>query len=336
MTAESRANDSRKGYLREEYTSRINRVLDYIETHIDEDLTLEKLATVASFSPFYFHRIFGAMVGETLNAFIQRIRVEKAASQLINNPKKSVTEIALDCGFSGPATFARVFREYFNMSASQWRSGGYLQSGRIRQMDGKESQPFSNIGKDSPVPSYYTEVDIQNQKWRVIMQDESNLKAEVEVKDIPESHVAYVRHVGPYAGDTELFGRLWQKIMMWAGPRGLLNFPETKMLSVYHDDPNITDPAKLRVSVGISVPEGTPVEGEVGKMKIPGGKYATARFEISPDRYGDAWNAVFGGWFPESGYQPADGPSYELYLNNPEEHPEKKHVFDIVVPVKPL
>ena len=168
------------------------------------------------------------------------------------------------------------------------------------------------------------------------MQDGSNLKAEVEISDIPEFHVAYVRHVGPYAGDTELFGRLFEKLMTWAGPRGLLNFPETKMLSIYHDDPNITDPNKLRVSVGISIPEDTPVEGEVGKMTIPGGKYAMARFELSPDQYPDAWNAVFGGWFPESGYQPADGPSYEQYLNNPEEHPEKKHIFDIVVPVKPL
>jgi AraC family transcriptional regulator len=336
MTAESRVNDSRKRYLREEYTSRINRVLDYIEVHIDEDLGLEDLARVASFSPFYFHRIFGAMVGETLNTFVQRIRVEKAASQLINNPRKTVTEIALDCGFSGPTTFARAFREYFNMSASQWRSGGYLQGGKIRQTDSKESQPTGKKGKDAGIPSYYTEIDIQNQKWRVTMQGESNLKTEVEVRDIPEFHVAYVRHVGPYAGDTELFGRLWQKLMTWAGPRGLLNFPETKMLSVYHDDPNITDPNKLRVSVGISVPEDTPVEGEVGKMKIAGGKYALAQFEISPDRYGDAWNAVFGGWFPESGYQPADGPSYELYLNNPEEHPEKKHIFQIVVPVKPL
>jgi AraC family transcriptional regulator len=334
--SESRANDIRKRYLREEYTSRINRVLDYIEAHIGEDLNLEDIARVATFSPFHFHRIFGAMVGETLNQYIQRIRVEKAAAQLINNPRKTVTEIALDCGFSGPATFARAFREYFNMSASQWRSGGYLQGGKIRQIESKESQPTDKNGKDTGIPSYYTESDIQNQKWRVIMQGKSNLKAEVEVRDIPEFHIAYVRHVGPYAGDSALFGRLFEMLMKWAGPRGLLNFPETQMLTVYHDDPNITDPNKLRISVGISVPEGTPVEGEVGKMKIPGGRYAVARFEIVQEDYTDAWNAVYGGWFPESGYQPADGPCYELYLNNPEEHPEKKHIFDIVVPVKPL
>ena len=154
----------------------------------------------------------------------------------------------------------------------------------------------------------------------------------VEVKEMPEMYVAYNRHVGSYSGVGEAF----EKLMRWAGPRGLLQFPKTRMLGVYHDDPEITDPSKLRSSACITVPEGTEVEGEIGTMTIPGGKYAMARFEISPDKYPDAWEAVFGGWFPESGYQPADGPSYELYLNNPEEHPEKKHIFDIVVPVKPL
>ena len=108
-----------KKYLRNEYISRINRVIDYIEKNIDKDLSLEKLAKVANFSRFHFHRIFRVMTGETLNQFIQRIRVEKAASQLISNPKKSITEIAFDCGFSGSAPFARSFKEYLNMSASQ-------------------------------------------------------------------------------------------------------------------------------------------------------------------------------------------------------------------------
>ena len=95
----TQANDPKKTYLREEYTSRINRVIDYIEKNTDKGLSLESLAKVAIFSPFHFHRIFRAMVGETLNQFIQRIRIEKAAAQLIVNPKKSITEIAFDCGF---------------------------------------------------------------------------------------------------------------------------------------------------------------------------------------------------------------------------------------------
>lgn len=334
--AESPLNDSRKKYLREEYTSRINRVTDYIEANIGEGLSLEKIAAVAGFSPFHFHRIFGAMTGETLNQFILRIRIEKAASLIVNHPRKSITEIALDCGFSGPSTFARAFRDGFGMSASRWRAGGCRQHRKISEMNDKTGKQFSKIKEEFIVSSGYTGVRGTNWRWRVTMTGNSNIKAEVEVKDTPEFQVAYVRHVGPYAGDSELFGKLFGKLMKWAGPRGLMSSPDTKILAIYHDDPNITEAAKLRTSVCVSVPADMPVEGEIGKMAIPAGKYAVARFEISPEEYADAWNAVFGGWLPESGYQPADGPCYELFLNNPDEHPEKKHIFDICVPVKPL
>ena len=60
----------------------ISRVIDFIESNIDQQLTLKKPADVASFSLFHFHRIFGAIVGEPLNRFIQRIRLEKAAIKL--------------------------------------------------------------------------------------------------------------------------------------------------------------------------------------------------------------------------------------------------------------
>ncbi|MBL7135447.1 MAG: helix-turn-helix transcriptional regulator [Candidatus Marinimicrobia bacterium] len=76
-------------------------------------MTLNELVAVAHFSPFHFHRLFRAFVGETLKQFIQRIRLEKAAERLITNPLESITAIALDSGFSGSATFARAFKEYF-------------------------------------------------------------------------------------------------------------------------------------------------------------------------------------------------------------------------------
>ena len=164
---------------------------------------------------------------------------------------------------------------------------------------------------------------------------ESTLKADVDVRDVPEMHVAYVRHVGPYAGDAELFGRLFGKLMTWAGARGLIG-PQAKMLSVYHDDPSVTDESKLRTDCCVTVPPDTAVDGEVGKTTIPGGKYAIAHFELAMDKYADAWQALMGGWFPESGFQPADGPCFELYLNDPKEHPEGKFVVDIYIPVKPL
>lgn len=330
--AKEPVNDNK--YLREEYISRINSVIDYIETNIDEDLSLENLAKIASFSRFHFHRIFRTMVGETLNQFIQRVRIEKAASQLINNPKKSITEIAFDCGFSGSAAFARAFKDKFQMNASDWRLGGHLNNRKIRKTISKNHQIFSKIREDFDISSYYIDSETQNQTWRIKMKDKS--KIQVEVKNMPESNVAYIRHIGPYKGDTKLFESLFNKLMKWAGPRGLLRFPETKCLCVYYDDPKITDEDKLRLDVCITVPADTPVDGEVGKMTISSGKYAVARFEITSEEFQEAWDTVYSVWLPESGYQPDDKPCYEIYHNDPKEHPENKCIVDICIPVKPL
>ncbi len=333
MTQDLAENDKQK-YLREEYVFRINRVIDYIQTNIDQDLSMETLSDIACFSRFHFHRLFGAIVGETLSHFIQRIRVEKAASRLIYNPKVAVSQIALDCGFSSSAVFARAFKEYFGMNASQWRMEGHKQMRKKSKLESNENQPLSKKRKEYYVSSSYTK-DIK-QIWRIIMNEKPQIKTDVEVKEMPELDVAYVRHIGPYKGDSDLFGRLFEQLMKWAGPRDLLSFPETQILSVYYDDPDITDDDKLRVDACITVPKETPAEGKIGRMSIPGGKYAVAHFEIDVDQYEDAWNMVFGGWLPESGYQPADGPCYELCLNLPAEHPEGKHIVDICVPVKPL
>ena len=100
--------NSNRKHLIEEYRARINRVIDFIESSIDRDLTLSELANVAGFSRYHFHRIFGGMVGETLYGFIQRLRLEKAAMKLIQNPRESVTSIAMECGFTNSSAFARV------------------------------------------------------------------------------------------------------------------------------------------------------------------------------------------------------------------------------------
>jgi len=330
--------DSSKKYLRAEYTARINRAIDYIEANIAQDLSLPEIATTAHFSPFHFHRIFTALIGETLNSFIRRLRIEKAATMLLQNLAKSITEIAFECGFSSSSVFARTFQDYFQMSASNWRGGGHSGYRKNGQVESKEGQPVSNVRQDFDVHSYYTD-GITKQTWRVTMkpnQENEKLVADVEVKDVPEMHIAYIRHIGPYAGNEQLFGNLFNQLCSWAGPRGLLRFPETKFISIYHDNPEITDEAKLRTDVCITVAADTQVDGEIGKAAIPAGKYAIAHFELNPEQYGAAWDAVYGGWLPESGYQPDDRPCFEVYLGDPKQHPENKHTVEIYVPVKPM
>ena len=326
--------DSRRKYLREEYVARINRVIDHIETNIDADLSLESLAAVANFSPFHFHRLFRAFLGETPKQFILRVRLEKAAAQLTANPKKSITEIAFDCGFSGSATFARAFKEAFQVSASEWRLTARKQDRKICKTIRKNNQTVGKNRKDLKASSLYGNVNINQIQRRMNMLDESRFQ--IEVKDMPDLNVAYIRHIGPYKGDSHLFESLFGKLFTWAGPRGLVQMPGTQVLTVYHDDPKVTAEDKQRISVCITVPEKTAVDGEIGQMKISGGRFAVAHFEITSSEYEHAWNAVYGGWLPESGYQPADGLCYELMHNDPNAHPQQKHIVDICIPVKPL
>jgi len=330
VSAMNEQNLNRK-YLLEEYRSRINRVMDYVEQHISRDLTLKALADVAGFSQFHFHRIFSGMVGETLYGFIQRIRLEKAASKLVQNPKKSITEIGLECGFTSSSAFARAFREKYGISASGWRSGSYKEYSKNGITDSKAEKSSGNPRQDFSIYPTYTQ---NKQQWRVEMK-KGTMKADIEVREMPEITAAYVRHIGPYKGNPDVFQNLFNRLMMWAGPRGLMSQPDIKAMCIYYDDPEITDDSKLRIDACISVPKETKVDGEVGKTVIPAGKYAVGHFELGTQEYQSAWDAIYSNWLPQSGYQPADGPCYELYLSEMEDE-SKKHKVDIYVPVKPL
>jgi AraC family transcriptional regulator len=323
----------RSEFLRQEYVARINRVIDHVDAHLDADLTLGELADVACFSRFHFHRIFSAMVGETITDYVKRIRLQNAASRLINNPRDSVTDIALACGFSSPSVFARAFRERFGVSATAWRAGGGgTPDARLRDRDGTtDSKAGQADRKPGDAPDGHLLHPREHLEER--RRDDMAVQAQsVEVKELSELHVAYIRHIGAY----NRIGEAFEKLMRWAGPRGLLRFPETKSLAVYRDSPEVTDVSRLRSDACITVPEGTKVDGEVNLMRIPGGKFAVGRFEISGDQFGEAWNVLMGGWLPGSGWQPDDRMCYELYLNDHERHPQKKFIIDICEPIKPL
>lgn len=157
------------------------------------------------------------------------------------------------------------------------------------------------------------------------------MKFTAEVKELPERNVACIRHVGPYNQVGEAIERIFQ----WAGPKGLIRFPKTQLLTVYHDSPEEVDTSDLRSDACLTVPEGTEVDGEVRTMKIPGGLFAVAHVEIDATEYGTAWDKLVGEWMPENGYASDGGRMcYEFYLNDPKQHPEGKHIVEICEPVE--
>jgi len=307
---------------RSEYTARINRVMDYVERNMDQPINLNILAEIAHFSPFHFHRIFTLLVNETPAEFIQRIRIEKAAQYLKDDPRKSISEIAFDCGFNSVSMFSRTFRKHFDVSAKEFRARPKLFLVNDGIYYSKNDQRLSKIHQ----PFSDSETQLCSVKLKQLIFMDTTIK----VQEMPEMQVIYCRHTGAF----NQIGKAYEKLMKWAGPRGLMG-PDSKGLTVYHDDPSITEIDKVRQSACLTVNQDVKVEGEIGKMTIPRGKYATGHFEIKDTEFENAWNTMCL-WFTESGYEPGEGYSYELYYNNHMEHPEHKFILDICIPVKSL
>ncbi|MCK4250974.1 GyrI-like domain-containing protein [candidate division WOR-3 bacterium] len=154
------------------------------------------------------------------------------------------------------------------------------------------------------------------------------------IKELAERQVAFVSFTGNYMGNPQIFANLFNKLCGWAGPKGLIS-PKLVFLSSYQDDCKITPPDELKLDLCMSIPEDIKVDGDIQKKVLPGGKYAVMHTElIGPEEYGPAWDTV-AEWIERNNYEvDMSRPSYEIYLNNPEEHPEKHHIIDICRSVK--
>jgi len=103
-----------------EYVATISEVLDYVQAHLDDELTPHQLADVACFSQHHFHRIFRAVVGESVMDHVRRLRLERAAFRL-KTTDAPVAEIALDAGYGAQEAFTRIFQAYFGLAPRIFR-----------------------------------------------------------------------------------------------------------------------------------------------------------------------------------------------------------------------
>lgn len=103
-----------------EYVEKLNNVITYINSNYTEEITLEKASSIAGFSKFHFSRLFKQFTGQSYYNYLNQRRV-KAAEALLLNPHLSVTDVAMQSGFTSIATFNRVFRQIKDCTPSEYK-----------------------------------------------------------------------------------------------------------------------------------------------------------------------------------------------------------------------
>ena len=289
------------------YEQAVQRTIDVIVANLDEALDLETLASAAAMSPFHFHRMFRGMVGETPLELVRRLRMERAARQVLANDRP-ITQIAFDAGYETHESFTRAFRVWYLTSPS-----GFRHRNRART--------------EIVAPSGVHFGDAAGHRF--VARDSGGRDMTVEIKQMPEMRVATVRHVGPY----NLIPQAFEKLGQIVDHLGVFTRPGTKMVAIYHDDPDSTPPEQLRSDAGLVVPEGLALPEGLGEERIPGGRYASTTHVGPYEQLGDVWARFFGEWLPASGHRLGPGVSYEIYRNTPAEVPKKDLITDLFISI---
>ena len=95
----------------QDYHARMQRVLDHIDRHLDDDLDLDTLSSVAAYSKYHFHRQFMSTFGLSVHRYVQLARMKRASYRLAYGDAQSVTDIAMEAGYDAPAALDRAFRQ---------------------------------------------------------------------------------------------------------------------------------------------------------------------------------------------------------------------------------
>ena len=291
-----------------EYAQSIDRVIDYLRANLDRPVKLDELAKVACFSEYHFHRIFGAISGETLNSFTNRLRLEKAA-RLLRYSCQSLTEIALDCGFSSPATFSRAFRSGYDTSPSHFRKSGKIKKSKIC----KELFP----GQDYLLP---------------MSPEEKRAAFPVKLVDVPERQVAYIRVANAF--QMERVVAALERMIEWAKSEGI--FSQGVLFGMSVDDPHVTPKHLYRYEVCLA----SPVPFQCGKgmssLTMPAMRYATTRVSGDIRKVSTATDYLFRGWLIQSDYEPEHAPGLEIFLDKENAADWSHFELELCIPIRRL
>lgn len=294
----------------EVYSRRINRVITYVNNHLDRSVSLQELAEESFFSAYHFHRIFVAVTGESVNNFTTRMRLEKAA-KLLKFSEDKIAAIAYQCGFSSPSTLSRAFKQYFGVSPSEYKKKGEIENSKIRK------ELF-------PVDQYHCSMN----------EEELKRNFPVIIKEFPERRIAYIRVTNSFEDGVVI--KAFDKLIKWAKEVGVYHSGE--IFGMSKDDPMITPKDKYNYDVCITLPEKfeVPADNYMDTKVLPRCHYATTTVSGDFNWAATAIHYLFNHWLINSAYEPEHQPGLEIFKDK-ENVCNWNHLdLDLCIPVKKM
>lgn len=278
------------------HQERFDKVLDYIDQHLDGDLSVERLSQVANLSKFHFHRVFSSHTGINVHRYVQLMRLKRASYQLVFGGQR-IIDIALNAGFENPESFSRAFKRVFDQTPSLFRKS----------------------------PAW--------KPWWAQLQTvtpERPQNMNVTIVHFTETKIAALEH----RGDPELVNASAMRFIEWRKDSGLSPIHSCRTFGIAYDNPQTTPPDEFRFDICGSVDADIPDNGfGVINRIIPGGRCARLRYEGSHQGIGASAIYLYRNWLPESGESLRDFPLFFHYLNLVPDVDEHALITDLYLPL---
>ncbi|PTX06275.1 AraC family transcriptional regulator [Capnocytophaga leadbetteri] len=235
-----------------DYIQRINKVVAYINNHLDETLDLKTLANEAALSDFHFHRIFKALKGEAIGGYITRLRLE-ATARLLRYTALTIEEIAFNIGYETPASLSKAFKKQYGISPTEYR----------------------------------TNKDTYIMKKEIINPDLA-LKAP-KIVTLEPKNLIYVALTGAY-GSLD-YGKAYEQLWAVIKAQKLFT-KGIESICISYDDPKITEGSLQRSDVCLAIHKPATPQEEVSCKTLAGGKYAVFFYQGSYENLSQVYDTA--------------------------------------------
>jgi len=278
-----------------EWIDRLNSALDYIEEHLTDDkLDYEQLGRIACCSSYHFQRMFAYMAGVTLSEYVRRRRMSLAAVDLQGGGAK-IIDVALKYGYSSPTAFNRAFQSVHGVAPSAVKEEGVA------------------VRAYPPLRFKLTVKGVEEMNYRIETKEAFRvIGVSAPIGRDMEDNFKVVPGMWERASSDGTIPRL--AALMNGQPMGLLG------LCACNDD------EEWRYYIAVS---STAEKGDFEEYTVPAATWAIFPGEGTNISIQELEQRVLAEWLPSSGYEYANAPDIEVYLN-PDPNDAK---FEVWVPV---